>query len=115
MKRCRRLYDACCRRNKVLAKIFIAAITLETDTSNTMSADFQLFDGSTTKSIIKYDYIVPTAAGNLSESIEFDVFLSAGDSCRAVSDSSVLTIRGSSWQIADVNGNLNNPSGFNPQ
>tara|TARA_R110001599_G_C12121461_1_gene648907 strand:- start:79 stop:615 length:537 start_codon:yes stop_codon:yes gene_type:complete len=93
----------------------IAAITLETDTSNTMSADFQLFDGSTTKSIIKYDYIVPTAAGNLSESIEFDVFLSAGDSCRAVSDSSVLTIRGSSWQIADVNGNLNNPSGFNPQ
>jgi len=50
-------------------------------------------------------------------SLDFDlvVFLTAGDSCLAISSYSENVIIGSVRQIADVNGVLVNPSGFNPQ
>jgi hypothetical protein len=46
---------------------------------------------------------------------DFVVFLAAGESVSAVSNNANATLIGSSRQIADINGTLVNPSGFNPQ
>jgi len=43
------------------------------------------------------------------------VFLSAGESISGVSSAADGGLVGSARQIADINGTLVNPSGFNPQ
>ena len=85
------------------------------------SADVQngsidLSDGLSTKEVWKVT--ITGASANefaVGETVDLVVFLAAGESVSASSDSIRVYIRGSSRQIADVNGNLVNPSGFSPQ
>ena len=65
-----------------------------------------LTDGVTTKDIVSFS---GTTGGVGYETIDFIVFLKAGDSCAVESTAGTCTVRGSSRQIADISGNLVNP------
>tara|TARA_R100000664_G_C2727365_1_gene118939 strand:- start:297 stop:803 length:507 start_codon:yes stop_codon:yes gene_type:complete len=65
-----------------------------------------LSDGTTTKDIVSFS---GTTGGVGYETLDFIVFLKAGDSCIVESTAGTCTVRGSSRQIADINGNLVNP------
>ena len=73
-----------------------------------------LSDGLSVKTILS----LRIGAANLTDQnqiFDFTVFLRSGDSISAVSGDVNNYVNGSSRQIADVNGNLVNPVGFNPQ
>jgi len=67
---------------------------------------FQLSDGATTKTLMAY---VTTSVGNKDEFFDFIVFLPAGGSLIATSNSTDVDLQGVTRQIADINGNLTNP------
>ena len=83
--------------------------------SSAPDGGFELSDGLSSKKV--WGYYLNQANSNTSiTSVSFDLtfFLAAGQSLSAVCGTPT-GIRGSSRQIADVNGVLVNPSGFNPQ
>lgn len=69
---------------------------------------FNLFDGATSKQFWQLN--------NAQTQIQFDfiVFLRAGDSLRATATNANCRLDGSTRQIADINGTLVQPVGFNP-
>ena len=72
---------------------------------------FILNDGTTDKVLI--DYSSGTAGGSAAGTViayDFNVFLGAGDSLKAKSSGSNFLMIGSTRQIADINGNLVNPT-----
>ncbi len=76
---------------------------------------FQMSDGTTTKNV----YMIALGAGTtftsgVIDNIDLVFFLRAGDDLSAVSPANFTNVSGSLRQIADVNGNLINPSGFIP-
>ena len=85
-------------------------------TSTAYQMGIRLSDGLANKDV--WEITIPTTTttvGYMSGPIELTVFLNAGDSVSAFSNTANGTISGSIRQIADVNGNLTNPSGFSPQ
>lgn len=80
--------------------------------SATVTADINMTDGATTKTIIGFRREAP--GGQTVQLFDFVVFLRAGDSITAVTSDTVAQIEGCSRQIADVNGILVNPVGFTP-
>ena len=74
---------------------------------------FDMTDGVTTKSIWAMETVAAIDAYT-TQNVEFIVFLAAGESISANSDSGSTFIKGSSRQIADVNGTLVQPVGFTP-
>lgn len=75
---------------------------------------FDMTDGLSTKRVWQ-NYLTAGAAGYLSINFDFIVFIASGESLIAGVNQSGVAIAGSTRQIADVNGNLVNPSGFTPQ
>lgn len=82
--------------------------TGSTDVSNSLT----MSDGLSTKTIWKSTADASSQGYGISNNIDIIVFLSQGESISAVSSSTVAHFNGSSRQVADVNGNLINPSGF---
>jgi len=82
--------------------------------SGVIEVRFDMSDGLSTKVVWAIKTPAVTAHPFISD-YDFVVFLAAGDSITAVSNDSDGLLNGSSRQIADVNGNLVNPSGFTPQ
>lgn len=84
-------------------------------TSGGYQAVIQAYDGSTTKTLWAAQPPAASAAEQMG-AVAFDlvVFLTPGDDCRILCDARAR-IRGSIRQIADVYGNLNAPTGYNPQ
>tara|TARA_Y100000004_G_scaffold67038_1_gene75132 strand:- start:1505 stop:2032 length:528 start_codon:yes stop_codon:yes gene_type:complete len=87
-------------------------VTCSTGTANT-GGGFTMSDGLTTKQV--WAHIDSGHASLGVSNFDFTVFLSAGESINAFADSTNIVVTGSVRQIADVNGNLTNPSGFTPQ
>lgn len=77
--------------------------------------DFSLSDGLSTKFIWQHLNFNSTQTGNTNLQFDFTVFLATGISLSGRSNSASSSIAGTSRQVADVNGNLVNPSGFTPQ
>lgn len=75
---------------------------------------FDMTDGLATKRVWQ-NYLTAGAAGYLSITFDFIVFIASGESLIAGVNESGVAIGGSTRQIADVNGTLVNPSGFTPQ
>jgi len=69
------------------------------------SGNINLFDGSTAKNLL--NFLSPS--GNSLIQDEFMIFLSAGDSLRCTATANI-TINGSLRQIADITGNLVDPT-----
>ena len=74
-----------------------------------------LSDGLSNKIIWESSNTIPSAGGWVQTPFDFVVFLAAGESLSGTSNQTYISLVGSSRQIADVNGVLVNPSGFNPQ
>lgn len=86
--------------------------TIDYVTTSGRTTKFTMSDGFTTKDI--WEMGVTLGAGTANHNavaFDFTVFLKAGDSLGAVC-SSASRLAGSYRQIADINGNLVNPSGF---
>ena len=86
------------------------------NSSTTATAQFTMTDGASTKII--WGMTSTSASGTTNgNGIQFDftVFIGVGESLSAVSSSANGFLTGSTRQIADINGVLINPSGFNPQ
>ena len=95
-------------------RVFGAA-NLEAAAAGVRLIDFELSDGITDKLIIAFSLENTATAAQQVIPFDFVVFLAAGESLKCTSSSNQQTCQGSTRQIADVNGNLTNPSGFNPQ
>jgi hypothetical protein len=90
-------------------RIFGNAMVSQASTDN--HVEFRLTDGTTTKIIYDYDVSGATASNNFhTESYDFVVFIAAGNSLVGFSDASEGTLAGCTRQIADVSGNLINPT-----
>lgn len=76
---------------------------------------FELSDGFSTKKFWQMQSDNNSGTASLYLEFDFVVFLDAGESLTATTDYSRAALIGSTYQIADKNGNLQNPSGFNPQ
>ena len=73
-------------------------------------------DGASNKTY--YEWVAnPTGTAPVmaTEIYDFVVFLAAGESIEAITNFTRAYLTGSARQVADTNGNLVNPSGFNPQ
>ena len=90
-----------------------AVMNTQQDTVSSETNSFSLTDGATIKEI--FEQVGGIASGGQSEFFDFNVFLAAGESLTGTSSSTSTFIRGSYRQIADANGVLVQPSGFNPQ
>lgn len=91
-----------------------AFISIESNASSSVAGSFNMTDGASTKEIFEILGVGGTA-NTFANFIDFNCFLTAGESIIAVSGSSDVFIRGSSRQIATSNGVLVAPAGFNPQ
>ena len=91
------------------------SFSCENDGAGSVQVSFQLTDGTTTKKILFY--FLDNNQTLITHPIPFDfyVFLNAGESLQAVSNTSKGIISGSVRSVADQNGNLVNPAGFTPQ
>lgn len=77
---------------------------------------FTMTDGLSTKTIWAQNiYANSTSPASNGTEFDFVVFLAAGESISAVSNSVSFLMQGSYRQIADVNGVVVYPSGFTPQ
>ena len=90
--------------------------TIAYGTGGVIQNVFQMSDGLSNKTVWKHSG-GPTGAGNVANAVNGDliVFLGAGDSISGSSTFTSSTLAGSVRQIADVNGVLVNPVGFDPQ
>ena len=91
----------------------IFAVSTMTNLGSSRVNTIQMSDGLSTKNIWQNNKSASEAYNSLN--LDFVVFLGAGESISAITDSGDNFISGSVRQIADVNGTLVNPSGFNPQ
>ena len=82
--------------------------------SGDINASFQITDQSTAKEIWSFEMSGTSTIISFSESFDFIVFLRAGDQLQGVAGNP-MHLKGSYRQIADANGTLISPSGFNPQ
>lgn len=89
----------------------VAGLTVRCSSSAARAAKIQLFDGSTAKTI--YATYNQTGINNevINANIDLIVYLRSGDKLRIATDTG-CAMQGSTRQIADVYGNLVNPSGF---
>ena len=95
-------------------RVFGACTVGEASSSN-RSGVIQLTDGATTKNI--WGMRVTATSANVTTSLNFDfvTFLGAGESIKIYSSAVDIQFEGNTRQIADINGVLVNPLGFNPQ
>ena len=93
-----------------------AGVNIRGNTAAAPSIGFQITDGTTTKVI---EAVEKSTTSSISEFLllyhELTVFLRAGDTLQCTALTTGAQVYGSYHQIADVNGNLVNPSGFTPQ
>lgn len=76
---------------------------------------FTMSDGLTSKIIYRLTFRASADQPAVTQNLDFNVFLASGESITAESSAVNFITTGSVRQIADVNGNLVNPSGFTPQ
>lgn len=77
--------------------------------------EFRLSDGLSTKTIYGFNSLGTSDNGVIGVTYDFIVFLDTGESVSGISSTGNAALIGSSRQVASVNGDLTNPSGFTPQ
>lgn len=90
----------------------VGGITVDYSTGALQSVKITMSDGISTKTVYQFGAAATTSGTRTAfTNVDLVFFLSSGDSV-SVTSTSVARFAGSSRQIADVNGNLVNPSGF---
>lgn len=88
---------------------------LDTDTTSKNVNQFSISNGFTSKDI--WEHEATPRPDRISTAILYDfiVFLDSGDSLDASSNSTNAFLNGCTRQVADLNGNIVNPAGFQQQ
>jgi len=96
-------------------RIFGAVVVKNATSGTDIASSLIMSDGATTKTV--WSCTVPSVSGTLvaSENVDITVFLQAGESVSAITNSDNATFIGSSRPTADINGTLIQPVGFTPQ
>ena len=86
------------------------SVSLMGNGSGDENAQIVLNDGASTKNI--YECVVAANSGNpfSFQNFDFNVFLGAGESLQMITSNNQVFLQGSVRQIADIDGNLVNPS-----
>lgn len=92
-------------------RIFANASMLTAASGATRTNSFTMTDGFSVKTVWKQSGYAG-GGDSFSSVIDFVVFLPDGETISAVSNNVAAFLSGSTRQIADVNGNIVNPSGF---
>ena len=88
--------------------------SLVTSTGAVRSGSMSLTDGLAPKQILELTSVAAGGTNPLNISFDFVIFLAAGISLTCTASTN-CKMSGSTRQIADINGTLVNPVGFNPQ
>ena len=91
-----------------------AGLSVQAGGGTAQDITFTLTDGASTKNIYRYGSFGSGGSGVMSTTVDFVIFLAAGESLTLAVDAQCRA-SGSTRQIADNNGTLVQPSGFNPQ
>lgn len=84
--------------------------------SQNNTASINIFDSATRKEVYALYLDGGSGGGSpVSVNVDFVVFLRSNDSLEVDTNNQEIRFRGSTRQIADINGRLVNPVGFNPQ
>ena len=80
--------------------------------NDTATCTLSITDGTTAKILVNGKVMNIGTGSNVQDALQFDflVFLAAGDSITATTSAAVLVVNGISRQIADISGNLVNPT-----
>jgi len=89
-----------------------AGVVCKRDGSATVQGSFKMNDGATTKVVWALEMRNTSGEGFVSANVDYTFYLRSGDTLTAVSDNANVRMIGSVRQVADVNGNLVNPTGF---
>jgi|TARA_A200000113_G_C8741385_1_gene314889 hypothetical protein len=92
----------------------VCMIASQTSGAPTVTGSFQITDGLSSKNVWRFTSRQTVNGNGLSENLDLVFYLNAGESLNAVADANAY-LSGSARQVADVNGNLVSPVGFNPQ
>ena len=76
---------------------------------------FNLATSLASKIIYEISYPAGLTDQPLQSNFDFIVFIAAGERLEVETNNAYVTFAGCTRQIADINGNLVNPGGFNPQ
>lgn len=91
----------------------ITAVICISSTSSLLTASIDITDGLTSKQLLGFRR--EPNGGGMMQNIEFEAFLTAGDTLSATSSDTAIQISGSVRQIGTTTGSIVNPSGFTPQ
>ena len=91
----------------------VAGFSLKNTSADTI-ATIEITDGSTTKELFTFDM---NANGDHfgSEFVDIIICLQSGETAQARTNNSRMHVIGTARQVADINGNTINPSGYTPQ
>lgn len=87
-------------------------IVCKRDGSVDVSGQFFINDASSTKKLWSLELRNSSGEGYISENFDYTFYLRSGDTLFAKSSNANVRMVGSVRQVADVNGNLVNPTGF---
>lgn len=89
-----------------------AGIVCKRDGSVDVSGQFFINDASSTKKLWSLELRSSSAEGYISENVDYTFYLRSGDTLFAKSSNANVRMVGSVRQVADINGNLVNPTGY---
>ena len=92
----------------------VTGVICATDNVSNVASGFRMTDGATTKQVYAH-FGTGNAVDSVAVGFDLTFFLATGISLVAFSEHGGDYVVGSIRQVADVNGNLVNPSGFTPQ
>lgn len=90
----------------------IGTVSITSSAATQVDGRFDMSDGLSTKSVWQAGTITNGQFPAFSVPFDFVVFLDSGDSITGVSTGGEVIIAGSVRQVADLNGDIVNPSGF---
>lgn len=94
---------------------FLTNFQISSSTTTDIFVGFYLTDGSTDKLLTSKGAVASTAVMTAEYDEDFTIFIRPGDDVKIISNNFAAVCGGVYQQIANVNGELQPPGGFNPQ
>lgn len=93
----------------------VGSATMKPDTASDQAIKLEIFDGSTYKQIFGYSVRANSNTSMAVDSFDLLCFVAVGEQILISTDNVSTVAFGTARQVADVNGQLIDPVGFNPQ
>jgi len=93
----------------------LGSVVFQDSTPGQNFSGFRLSDGLANKTVWGISLQQSSNTEHECLSYDFNVFLDSGENLNCISNDGTIAFIGSTYQLADINGVLTNPSGFTPQ